>query len=251
MTRTLFIIAAALFFLWSCQPALLYSPKTSDSVDSVLFYQSHPVDDPFLDSLTIAQGNSAQLDTLLIPPPPPPLPDSLKTAQGFRIQIFAGIDSANAVHSGRRAAEIVRDSIYVFRNNGLFKTQVGDFLYRSQADSVRHILFNKGLNGAWIVQTTIFLLRPSTKDSTAATNLSQPAPTDSYKFTIQVLAVSDEGRAQSRVKQLIEQFPYPAFYKKVGSVFKLFVGKFQTRENAENALKEIRAHDFPDAWLVY
>ncbi len=253
MIRTGFSALAIFFLLWSCQPGLIYTQKTTEPADSVLFYQTKAPEDPFLDSLSVSQETRVQIDTMLAPPPQPPAPDTLRTTDGFRVQIFAGIDSANAANLGLRASRIVRDSVYVFRQNGLFKTQVGDFLYRTSADSARHLLFNNGLTGAWIVPRTIFLYKSFPDSGAPAQERATPsAPVEkSYKYTIQVLAVSDESRAQSRVKQLIEQFPYPAFYKKSGDVFKLYVGKFQTRDAADKALKDVRANDYPDAWLVY
>ncbi len=253
MIRTGFAIFSIFFFLWSCQPGFIYTQKATEATDSVLFYQAAAPDDPFLDSLSVSQHIRVQLDTILTPPPKPPAPDTLRTADGFRIQIFAGTDSVNAAAQALRASRVVQDSVYVFHQNGLFKTQIGDYLYRSSADSTRHLLFKNGLTGAWIVPRTIYLYKTlPDSNAPAQQRVTHPAPAPtSYKYTIQVLAVSDEGRAQSRVKQLIEQFPYPAFYKKSGTVFKLYVGKFQTREAADRALKEIRANEYPDAWLVY
>ncbi len=253
MMRLSLIVFAVLLFFWSCQPGLIYTKKNTDQVDSVLFYQTNAPEDPFLDSLSTKQQATVQVDTILTPLPKPPTADTIRTAQGFRVQIFAGMDSSNAARLGLQASRIVPDSIYVFRQNGLFKTQVGDYLYRTSADSTRHLLFKNGLTRAWIVPRSIFLY-PSLSDSGMAAPRQVPsseAVEKTYKYTIQVLVVSDESRAQSRVKQLIEQFPYPVFYKKSGNVLKIFIGKFQTREAADQALKNVRSNDYPDAWLVY
>jgi len=243
-----FLALGGILFLWSCQPAMVFTKKQPIASDSVLFYQQQPISNPFLDSLSIDSINSAQLDTLLVPPP---VIDSVRTADGFRVQLFAGLDSLHAESIRIQAMNEISDSVYVLPENGLYKTQAGDYLYRTQADSLKHILLNAGMNGAWVAHHPIFLRDKSKSDSLSVAEKQTPAVAATYKYTIQVMAVTNESKAQSRVKQLIETFRYPVFYIRTGSVFKLFVGKFQSREKAEKALKEVRANEYPDAWLVY
>jgi hypothetical protein len=129
MKSTFFFVFWILIFLVGCQPDLLVKKQpVTEQEHSDLNGQNAPADS-FLDSLSVFQNTPARLDTLLIPAPPLNSKDSLRTVKGYRVQIFAGIDSCNAVLQKKRALGLIMDSVYVFHQKGLFITQVGDYLY--------------------------------------------------------------------------------------------------------------------------
>jgi len=245
---------SALLLLHSCQPGGLIKKRPPEAkTDSVLFYQQPAVSDPFLDALQTHPGNSATLKTVLFPPPPP-VP-AFKEADGFRVQLFAGIDSLRALSLRSTADNLTADSVYLFKDKGLFKVQAGDYLYRMSADSARRYFRSNGFKSAWVVKRKIRIPLHSAagRASSAvppADSVARPAQA-AGNITIQVLATSDETRALQVVGQLQKAFSEPSYYKRSNGLYKIFVGRYKTREEAQAALQRVRNKGFPDAWLVY
>lgn len=258
-------------FLYQCNPkAILTGVIHTSDVDSVLFYQQNPVADPLLDEIQSNPGNSARLSTTLLPPPPPPPPD-YKEIEGFRIQLFAGTDSISAATVHRKADTDIEDTVYLINEGGLFKIQVGDYPYRMDADNMKLTLNDKGFKGAWVVKRMVRVPRDSrmadsvvvapppsvpSEISPVETETTQPdktpsAPVDEGRFKIQVMATSDMLKAQQLELELEEQFSKEAYYEQSGTVYKVFIGKFQIRSEAEKLLNYVRENGYPDAWLVY
>jgi len=233
----------ALLLFFSCSSQVAFTTKKSADMDSVLFYQQKDPADPFIDSILSNPGDSASIRVILTPAPPPTT-DTLRQIDGFRVQVFAGLDSLRAKTVQLSTSQLVSDSTYLVKEGGLFKIQVGDYPYRSDADSVQRLLTINNLKGHWVVQRKIFI-QDSIPDNTT------PTLVDDYKFKIQIIATSDEGRALTLISELQSNFSYPSFYLPSGSVYKVFVGKFKLREQAQKALVQIRKHGYPDAWLVY
>ncbi len=235
------VFLSLLIVLFSCAPQAVFTVKKPAEPDSVLFYQQKNVADPFVDSILSQPGDSAEISIRLIPPPPP---DTLRFVEGFRVQVFAGLDSIRAASVTHKISSILQDSVYLFKDNGLFKVQAGDFIYRHLADSVQRKLTIQSFPGTWVVKRMII----------APDSVSEPPPASKileFKFTIQILATSDESRALEMVSQLQGQFEFPAYYKNIGSVFKVFMGKFAVRSEADKALTQIRQKGYPDAWVVH
>lgn len=267
------LLSIITLFLLYCNPKTLLTGVTHTSdVDSVLFYQQNPVADPFLDEIQSNPGNSARLTTMILPPPPPPLPN-YKEIEGFRVQLFAGTDSISALSVQSRVDMDVDDPVYLIHEGGLFKIQVGDYLYRMDADNMKLVLNNKGYDGAWVAKRMIHVLHDSIESDSSIVLPPPPPPApagasqeeiiteqvsdstlteaNEIKFKIQVMATSDELKAQQMELELEDQFSQDAFYEKTGDIYKVFIGKFKTRTDAEILLNKVRENGYPDAWLVY
>jgi hypothetical protein len=268
------LLIIPILLLFNCNPKTLLTGVTHTSdVDSVLFYQQNPVTDPFLDGIQSDAGNSAHLTTLLYPPPPPP-PPNYKEIEGFRIQLFAGTDSISALTVQNKVSNDTNEPVYLIHEGGLYKIQVGDYPYRIDADNRKLALNNQGYDGAWVAKRMIHVpLDSSDVDSnitipplppspvteeepqqeiiTNQSNDSAAAQTVGAKFKIQVMATSDELKAQQMELDLESQFQSDVFYEKSGNIYKVFIGKFQSRADAEVLLKQVRENGYPDAWLVY
>ncbi len=235
----------ALFSLFvllvGCASQAVFTVKNSAEPDSVLFYQQQSVSDPLLDAILSDPGDSAEIFIDLLPPPPA---DTVRLAEGFRVQISAGLDSARAAIMSQKISAVLQDSVYLFKEKGLFKVQTGDFLYRPQADSVQRELTIRSFPGTWVVKRMVIA-----RDSVSAP--SQTSKAQDFKYTIQILATTDESRALELISKLQNQFKLPAYYKNMASVFKVFVGKFSNRPDAAKFLKVVRKSGFPDAWIVH
>jgi hypothetical protein len=239
---------AILFIFLYCQPSTLVKkePKTT-GVDSTLYFRQMDVDDPFLD--TIFQGPDTQivLQKKLLPPEKPQQ-RSVKQVEGFRVQIFAGVDSINALAILDQAEILLADTVYFIKDKGLFKLQTGDYLYRPEADSVRTFVRSNGYDGAWVVKRMINLYDLAEEVAPVISD-DQQLPEGRYK--IQVAATSTQSGAREIIDALKAKIAYPVYDLQSGALYKVYVGNFQDETAARAVLDEIRAAGYPDAWLVY
>ncbi len=231
---------ALILFLFSCQPGLVKKQAPSEAaVDSVLFYQKKDIADPLIDGLLLNDKPTVTLKTVLRPAPKPK--PTVKPAQGYRVQVFASTDSLNAQKQKEKLIPAIKEKIYLIHEKNLYKVQVGDFLWRPPADSLRDRIKKLGFHGAWVVQRSIFIPIDS----------NQTPPANSTFFKIQVFVTGDQAKAQNIVKQLQKEFQHPVYFRKQGNVFKVFLGKFTTRDRAENILKKVKNLGYSDAWIVH
>jgi hypothetical protein len=213
-------------------------------VDSFLYYQPVALNDPFLDSLSGQYDTDQVVKVRVIPPPPPP-PAKMKQVEGYRVQTFAGTDSINALVMVNNLRNALPDSVYFLKEDALFKIQLGDYLYRNDADMKVLDLRKDGFSGAWVVQRLVNI--PIKKDSSTGNESADKE----YPFKIQVLVTADLEKAKSVAEQLQMQFNMESSYTENSSLYKVFLGKFITREEAEKVLANVRTNGYKDAWLVY
>jgi hypothetical protein len=259
--KTLLVSAGSaliILTLNACQPGPLVKKEPAPAdIDSVLFFEQKTISDPFLDSLSQEYDRGIHLKTLLLPPQAPPPPD-YREIDGFRIQAFAGLDSLNAYRIKTDLRSAIDDPVYLVKESGLFKVQIGDFPYRVDADNRNMKLRREGYSNAWVVSRKIRIPREdidepaeSTADSVQAETKEDISPGAAIPFRIQILATSDEARAMQLTNDLKRQFSQPAWYEKSSGLFKVYLGKFSERDEADSVLKSVRAGGYPDAWLVY
>ncbi|HES59826.1 MAG TPA: SPOR domain-containing protein [Caldithrix sp.] len=135
------------------------------------------------------------------------------------------------------------------------------------------LLNSKGYDGAWVAKRMIHVPSDSSfVDSNMVippppppVSEQQPKPeavtnqiTDSTtaqpvqtKFKIQIMVTADELKAQQLQLDLENKFSIDTYYEQAGNIYKVFIGRFQTRADAEVLLKNVRENGYPDAWLVY
>ena len=250
------IFIPALLILISCQPQTAVKTDEGAAVDTAFYYVQKDIDDPFLDTVFQVPDSSIGLKKILYPPPEQK--PKFKEIEGFRVQIFAGIDTINAVSTRSQASTIVPDSVYLLEDQGLLKVQVGDYPYRYQADKVRDQFRREGFPGAWVILRTILIPFEADTAETAGvvqdTLLVEPTAKladEQGKYKIQTIAVGSELKAAEIVNQLKQNMNLQAFYEKSGNLFKVFVGSFNEEKAAREALGKLRENGYPDAWLVY
>ncbi len=242
--------------LLSCQPKLLTKPTATSAPDSVLFYQKQDLHDPFLDAVLVQPHETVVLKETINPAPVPA--PKFRFLPGFRVQIFASGDSQKAVQQRQYAQSLVKDTVMVVKEKGLFKVQIGNFAQRTPADSLKQWLKQNGFPGAWVVQTTVQLpsLGPlSPASSASAANKQVVADSlnthNEQMFRIQVFATGDEQKAIQLVDLLKSRFHRPCSYKQEGALFKIFINGFATRAQAETVLRQVRNSGYKDAWIVH
>lgn len=253
MTRYFFTLLTISFLFFSA--CTTFSPlkrplnsKHASNADSVLFYEQANLPNPFLDSLTSGLGNRIQLSATLFPPPP--VVPKFKEIEGFRVQVSASTDSLKSIGLLNELSSFINDSIHLVKDKELFKVQVGDFPYRIEADSVVQVLRHHRIQGAWVVQGKILIPRSEANSPVIPEKPVQPADTLTL-FSIQILATQDEANALAQVARLQQKVPWPVFYKQAGDLFKVFCGKFSSRNEADQALQKIKSIGLKDAWIVH
>ena len=211
-----------MFLFNSCQKNLIRKEIKTGEVDSSLYFKQVEISDPFLAKLEENPNQSFTLSKAILPPKSPqPEKAKFKTIEGFRVQIFAGVDSLNALASKNLAKSTVKDTLYVFNEKGLLKLQVGDYPYYPQADSIKRIFRQTHFPGAWIVKTNILI--PITDSVTDSTIQSKEELTATGKFKIQIMATADENKAQNIVNALKMQFNMFMLNVFYGRVFKKLI----------------------------
>jgi len=253
---TISLLLVTLLILTACQPQTAVKNDQTATVDSSFYYVQKDIDDPFLDTVFQAPDRTVNLKKDIYPPPIQK--PKFKEIEGFRIQIFAGVDTLNALSTRSQATTVVPDSVYLLDDQGLLKVQVGDYPYRYQADKVRDLFRREGFPGAWVILRTILIpFKADTTDSTLSAPdsimVTQPVEqsVEPGKYRIQIIAISSEDRAIAIVDNMKQNLNYQAFYEKSGNLFKVFVGYFKEEDTARNALEKLRESGYPDAWLVY
>ena len=258
MKILIFILMLVLLIVISaCQPAPMVKKEEKALADSVLYFQQLDLNDPFLDTVFNEPDKPVSIQKELAPPPPPPeVIPRFKEIEGFRVQIFAGIDSVNALPVLQQAETLTNDSIYYYSDKGLFKIQIGDYQFRYKADSARTYFRRSGFDGAWVVQRQILIpvdpdsltISEILPDTTVAVGLIGEA-TGRYK--IQIMALGDIEKVRLTAAALRSEYNYNAFYEQSGSLYKVFVGFFNSESSAREVLQKLRENGYPDAWLVY
>jgi len=69
-------------------------------------------------------------------------------------------------------------------------------------------------------------------------------------FRIQVFATADREIAESARVAAGERLGVPAYLDLEGGVYKVRVGDYAARADADRVLATVRAHYYPDAWVV-
>ena len=225
----------------------LQDNQTESQPDSFLYYQPMAITDTFLDSLKTSYDKDESIKVRLFPPPPPPVPKT-KQVEGFRIQTFAGLDSINALTVIQKLKNTVTDSIYFFKDKGLFKIQFGDYLFRNDADLKVLDIRKFGISGAWVVTSLINVPNDSVAHIQTVDSVEKviEAP-----YKIQVLVTSDLIKKDNLIRKLKTEFDLESYFIESDSLFKIFLGKFNNRSEAEKVLNQVKKSGYLDAWLVY
>ena len=242
----LLISALFLSITLACQPGIRDQRRAMNvtpAIDSSLYYPTKTIQNNFLTSLINEKDIPVSLSLTLLPPPPPPSP-KFDWVDGFRIQLFAGGDSLNTRVLFNKTKRLIPDSVYFFREAGLYKIQIGDFLIRNKADLRLLKLRQKNLKGMWVVARKIKKPIYASPARTEAETKNSTAP-----FSIQILATSDTARVSGLTESLAKELHMPAFFSRKDSLYKIYIGHFTNHAQADSSLQIIRKKGYPNAWI--
>jgi hypothetical protein len=244
------LVSSLAILIISCQPRSAVKTDTVTAPDSVFYFEQADISDPFLDTIFHEPDQSMALNKKLYPPELPP--DRFKEIEGFRVQVFAGTDSANALANVYDLTTLVQDSVHFFQEKGLFKIQIGDYQWRYQADAMKTRMRQNGYSGAWVIQRSIIIPVDTTDTLEQKIDMSgEQIIQDSGKYKIQVIATGSQEKAEEITNKLRNELDFPVFFEQSGNLFKVFVGMFKEESVARQLLTRVRELGYADAWLVY
>ncbi len=196
---------------------------------------------------------SIALNQTIYPAVVPEIKPKFREVEGFRVQVFAGSDSIQAFSIRDLVSLQTEDSVHYIFEKGLCKIQIGDYLYRYQADNMKTTMRQNGYPGAWVVQRNIIVpIDSSMADSVA---IDQPNQQDSAivagKYKIQLVATGSLEKAEEIVNNVRTLTNHHVYHEQSGNLFKVLVGSFEEESQARSELEKLRNLGYPDAWLVY
>lgn len=175
-----------------------------------------------------------------------------RVEKGFRVQVFAGADFANARQVANRLKVLNLDSVYVVGPEaGLYKVQVGNFATRDAARDFNEKLRTAGINNAWVVEADVHTpktpLRSAGDTSSLAT--SPEGGKQGFYYAIQVFATRDYSKALQLRDAYQAETRHMTQVKQINSFWKVLIGKFDNRSDAEQLLQSLKRR-FGDAWIT-
>jgi len=178
-----------------------------------------------------------------------------RIGKGYRCQAFAGASLANAQQVAARLRSLDFDSVYVFKSErGLYKVQIGDFDNREGAVELLDRLRNAGIKNAWIVESDIRIAKsPEEKGAFEDQKNSRQQQFDleqEFFYAIQVFATGDSLKALKLREVFQTETQNPAEVVREDSIWKVLIGRFKQRSEAEQLLKSLKRRRFVDAWIT-
>ena len=181
-------------------------------------------------------------------------PTSASAAQekGFRCQVFAGIQYENAQKIQAELRQKNLDSVYLVTSaENVHKVQVGDYPDRRAAEQMLAQLWKAGYPNAWVVQTGIFIKKEEHKSAvTTASVEMQPSAAPSIYYAIQIFASSDAQKAKKMQSDISKKLNEPVNVVEKSGFWKVLVGQFKSRSEAESYQQKLHEQGFTDAWIT-
>jgi hypothetical protein len=135
------VLPLALVFFLGCQP----EENGEDEVVSDTVIEGEIV----TDADTVDEG---ELVTFTVPDNTGTV---TATADGFRVQLFAGVSEDNARKLAREAESALGVPVYVSYMDGYWKVRAGDCRTRAEAETLRNRARNAGYADCWIAADTV------------------------------------------------------------------------------------------------
>ena len=187
--------------------------------------------------------------------------------KGYRCQAFAGSQRENAEKVAADLRALNLGEVYLFETpEGLYKVQMGDFSSRVEAEYMMQKLRYANIPGVWIVESDIHEPKVAGGGSAPApiANNSvitapepepepielQPKPEINIHYSIQVFATRSHEKALELQKKFETETNQPTRIVKQQSIWKVMVGQFKSREEAEEYINTLAKRKFQDAWIT-
>jgi hypothetical protein len=142
MLRNLWLVLPlALIFILGCQPE-------DDGEDEV-------ITDTVIEGEIVTDADTVEEGELVTFTVPENTGTVNVTADGFRVQLFAGASEDNARKVAREAESALGVPVYVNYMDGYWKVRAGDCRTRAEAETLRNRARNAGYADCWIAADTV------------------------------------------------------------------------------------------------
>jgi cell division septation protein DedD len=200
-------------------------------------------DDDFL----LQPQTRAQTITTPAAQAPISLPDPVSTAKrvsGYRVQIAAVLDRTRAEALQQNIQRQLQTLTYVYydEDTHLYKIQAGNTSTPAQAEKLRDDIRTQGFPEAYVVRTQIEM---------TDTQPQITAPVKTLGFRLQIFSASTRQAAEdarNRAKQKLSRDDI--FIDFEPPYFKVRVGNFKTRKDAEKLLETIKKQGYETPFVV-
>ena len=173
---------------------------------------------------------------------------------GFRCQVFASASKESAQKVAAQLRELSADSVYIIYDKPLYKVQVGDYQKRTTAEEVTIMLQKSGFPGTWIVETDIRVAKSAEETRQIAERqhelTNQFKAEMSYSYAIQIMATANQQNAEHLAAKLRGELHQPVIVIAHRGIWKVLVGQFKNRQEAEYLLAQLKNSGYIDAWIT-
>jgi hypothetical protein len=173
---------------------------------------------------------------------------------GFRCQVFASASKESALKVAAQLRELVADSVYIIEDKPLYKVQVGDYQKRTTAEETMLMLQRSGFPGTWIVETEVRVAKSAEAKQQIAAKQSELADKFNaemgYSYAIQIMATANKQNAEDLAARLRGEILQPVAVVSHRGIWKVLVGRFKNRQEAEYLLTQLKSNGYFDAWIT-
>lgn len=163
--------------------------------------------------------------------------DTFNKVIGYRVQIFAAKEKANAEKIKTLAMKDINERIYIIlADDNLYKVQVGDYLSKIDAEKMRDKIKSlPNYADAFVQNSYIFY------DKSA----------DSGEYYIQIGAFSTRETADEFIAKKLSDLGYTnAVVYNENSLFKVLIGGYATNQEALDVKDKLKNDGFEGSWII-
>ena len=178
-------------------------------------------------------------------PAPSILSPAPEKANGYRVQIAAVLDRTRAENLRSDAERQLQTQAYIHYDEDtyLYKIRIGNCRSPGQAESLQLEAKTQGFREAYVIRAQI--------EVAPSTSQQRPRPTTVTGFRIQIFSASTRQAADQAQAQAREAFETDAvFVAFEPPFFKVRIGNYRTRKDAEQFLKIVKEAGFTSSFLV-
>lgn len=174
-------------------------------------------------------------------------PPESRENEYYKIQILAVTDYQSAEREKKRLRDYTDKTIYLIKEQKLWKVQIGDYNSRNSAESDSDYLKKLGWNDAWIVQ---FRENNPVKTTKTAEEVKSAEINTKTIYTVQVIATTNKNEAEKLQNNLKLLNIQNSSLSKTGEFWRIQVGEYEKYEDAGIMLKKIKEMGFNDSWIT-
>ena len=176
------------------------------------------------------------------------------TLQAFAVQLKAFGEESSARDVVKQLRQEETDSVFYYKEGFLYKVRVGPYYTRAEAEQKRNSYKNGSFPGAWVAPHLIIssqevgINEAGKKENQQAIEVSSVS-TDNGSLYIQIASTGERKNAEEFLVRNRSVSGFQTTIIQKNDQFKIVVGPFKNREEAQKALTEVRT-GFSDAWII-